>query len=385
MSSIRPTPTRALATMTAVIIPIAVAAPAGAHTPPKPAQPVAGRQLQQAINAFVGLPGSAPGIIVLTANGKRTTVRTAGVADVRTGARPGVDRYMRLASVSKALSGATALAVVAQHRLKLTDTIGRWLPELPRQWHQITLRQLLQHTSGIGDYGRSPELGQAVAASPQKAPAPQKLLSFAPHELLFEPGSQYAYSNSDNIAVALMVAAATHGSYEAALARYVLRPLGLTRTSLPRGSAIGSPTLRGYDVTDDEDITTAIAAGWSWASGGVVSTPANSLRFIRAYVAGALTDKASRRAQFTFRVGGSEPPGPGTNAAGLALFRYQTSCGTVYGHTGNTDGYTQFVAASADGKRAVTVSINGQITPRRDAATFATLRHIYELAVCATR
>jgi D-alanyl-D-alanine carboxypeptidase len=81
--------------------------------------------------------------------------------------------------------------------------------------------------------------------------------------------------------------------------------------------------------------------------------------------------------------GSSEPPGPGTNAAGLALFRYQTSCGTVYGHTGNTPGYTQFVAASRDGTRSTTVSVNTQITPKNDAKQFATLRHLEELAVCA--
>jgi hypothetical protein len=58
--------------------------------------------------------------------------------------------------------------------------------------------------------------------------------------------------------------------------------------------------------------------------------------------------------------GSSEPPGPGKNAAGLALFRYRTRCGTVWGHTGNTPGYTQFAAASGDGRRSVTVSVNAQ-------------------------
>ena len=71
------------------------------------------------------------------------------------------------------------------------------------------------------------------------------------------------------------------------------------------------------------------------------------------------------------------------NSAGLALFRYETPCGTVYGHTGNTTGYTQFIASTADGRRSVVVSINGQITPDRDEERFAELRRIYELAVCA--
>ena len=92
---------------------------------------------------------------------------------------------------------------------------------------------------------------------------------------------------------------------------------------------------------------------------------------------------AVHRAQFRFVPGDSEPPGPGTNAAGLGIFRYSTRCGTVYGHTGNTAGYTQFIAASADGRRSVVVSVNAQITPKTDAALFTRLRALYVTGVCA--
>ena len=118
--------------------------------------------------------------------------------------------------------------------------------------------------------------------------------------------------------------------------------------------------------------------------GGIVSTPADATRFVRGYVSGETTNRATRAAQFRFvRGGSSEPPGPGKNSAGLALFRYETDCGTVYGHTGNTAGYTQFISATADGSRSAVVSINGQLTPDRNERRFRELREIYELAVCA--
>ena len=80
-------------------------------------------------------------------------------------------------------------------------------------------------------------------------------------------------------------------------------------------------------------------------------------------------------------VGGeSSPPGPGKNSAGLALFRYQTKCGTVYGHTGNFPGYAQFAAATADGKRAVTTSLN---IPAPSGKLLAQLRRVQTTAVCA--
>ena len=84
--------------------------------------------------------------------------------------------------------------------------------------------------------------------------------------------------------------------------------------------------------------------------------------------------------------GGSEPTGPGTNSAGLALFRYRTRCGTVLGHTGNTFGFTQFAAATRDGTRSVTVSISLQRTQTSQGwplAVFRALRAAEEQAVCA--
>jgi D-alanyl-D-alanine carboxypeptidase len=117
----------------------------------------------------------------------------------------------------------------------------------------------------------------------------------------------------------------------------------------------------------------------------VVSTPADLNTFIRGYVGGELFDRDTRSQQRrVFEGGGSEPPGPGNNSAGLAVFRYETGCGTVWGHTGNTLGYTQFMASSPNGKRSATVSINAQITPSvGDSEAFAALRRAEGRAVCA--
>ena len=131
------------------------------------------------------------------------------------------------------------------------------------------------------------------------------------------------------------------------------------------------------------DASEVFAAGWAWTSGGTVSSPGDANRFIRGYTAGTTTNSATQKEQFRFRPGKSEPPGPGTNSAGLAIFRYQTNCGTVYGHTGNTPGYTQFIAATRDGSRSADVAIGEQVTPKSDPKMFARLRAIYGLAVCA--
>jgi D-alanyl-D-alanine carboxypeptidase len=343
--------------------------------------------LTNAVHELVATPNGPPGIIVVVQHGSQSTTIAAGVADLTT-KQPitGTDE-MRLASVSKAYSGAAALALVSSGRLSLGDTIGKWLPGMPRKWRAITLRELLNHTSRIPDFSKQPAFLDALQENLQNPPPPADLLNYVKGlRLLPRHGSNYSYSNSDNILVGLIVAAAAGTSYEQVLASKVFSPLGLSHTSLPSDSSIPSPFLHGYMLSPPappEDVSSLFAAGWTWAAGAVVATPIDTSTFIRGYVSGRLINKSTREAQFQFLPGNSEPPGPGKNEVGLALFRYATPCGTVYGHTGNTPGYTQFAAASRDGSRSVTVSASAQITPKANPALFDRLRALDELGVCA--
>jgi D-alanyl-D-alanine carboxypeptidase len=343
--------------------------------------------LDRAIDQLATAPSGPPGIAVVVHRGSEVSLHSAGLAVVAPATRFGLDDHMRLASASKAFNGAAALALVRSGALSLSDTIGARLPSLPSAWGPVTLAQLLNHTSGLPDFSQSKSFQQALAASLLSAPPPAQLLSFvATERLAFRPGSRFEYSNSDNIVVGLMIEAVSGRSYGAVLQDQVDGPLGLTETTLPSDAAIPSPSIHGYALAPGqppEDVSEAFAAGWSWASGGMISTPADADRFIRQYAAGATTDQATLAKQFRFVAGNSEPPGPGVNAAGLGIFRYQTSCGTVYGHTGNTPGYTQFLAATRDGSRSATVSVNAQINPRTDAKLFPTLRRVFSAAVCA--
>jgi len=345
--------------------------------------------LSQAVHRLVDTPNGPPGIVVVVERGSESTTITAGVADLATKLTITSSHEMRLASVSKAYNGAAALSLVSSGRLSLNDTIGKWLPSLPLAWSEITLRQLLNHTSRIPDFSKQKSFADALQANLENPPPPADLLTYVENvPLLPSHGSNYSYSysNSDNIIVGLMVAAAAGTPYEDVLMSKVLVPLGLDHTTLPSDSTIPPPFMHGYDLAPDsppEDVSSLFAAGWTWAAGAVVATPADTSRFIRAYVSGRLFNKSTRQAQFQFVPGNSEPPGPGINEAGLALFRYSTPCGTVYGHTGNTAGYTQFAAANRDGSRSVTVSASAQITPTTNSRLFDQLRKIDELAVCA--
>jgi D-alanyl-D-alanine carboxypeptidase len=340
--------------------------------------------VQRQLDRIVAGDGGPPGAIATLHRSGRTTVLRAGRADVR---RPGAPRaadHMRIASVSKAFSGAVALHLVDEGMLGLDDTIGQRRPDLPAAWAAVTVRQLLQHVSGVPDYTRSKAFARQFQTAPHAVVRPLTLIGWVADEPLeFAPGARYRYSNTDNIVVALIAEAVTGKSYEQLLREIVFRPAELRRTRLPTAIRVPPPTIRGYVVAPGEkpeDVTTALSPSGAWASGGIVSTPADLGRFVRADLGRRFFGATPQREQLRFRPGSSSPPGPGRNASGLALFRYTTRCGTVYGHTGSFPGYTQWIAATRDGKRSVTTTFNVSDPGDR---VLRQIRRAQESAVCA--
>lgn len=359
-----------------------------ADASPRPAARSAA--LQRDVRALVAMPSGPPAVVAIVQRGGDRQVYSAGFADVKTRTAPGVDQRMRIASTAKAFSGAVALALVSRGTLSLSDRIGRWLPGMPAAWKRVTLAELLQHTSGVPDFSGSSAFKTYLVAHPFAQPSPRFLVGFVTGEPLgFTPGTRYRYSNTDNVLAGMIAERAARRPYEQLLASLVYRPLHLDRTSLPSSAAIARPYLHGYSLDPPqppEDVSKLFSASYTWASGGIVSTPGDLNRFIRGYAGARLFSRAVQRAQLRLVAGHSEPPGPGANMAGMAIFRYRTRCGTVWGHTGNIAGYTQFMAATLDGRRSVTVSATEQITQNSTGprlAAFKRLRALEADAVCA--
>lgn len=350
-----------------------------------------GQALDHALTRLVHMRGGPPGAVAVVQRGRRFVLHRAGVRNLRNQRRWRRRDHMRIASVAKAFSGAVALALVDRGRLRLGDTIGDLLPRLPSNWAPVTLRQALNHTSGLPEYITSDAFRRSFQQHPRKYLSPSDVIDFVRNrDLEFTPGSRYRYSNTDNFVVAMMARAVTRRSYRGLLRSIVFGPLDLDRTSLPAGFRLPRPLAHGYALDPPNaptDASTAFSASGAWASGGIQSTPAELNRFTRAYLGRRLFDRATQRRQLRFVTGHSEPPGPGGNSSGLGIFRYRTRCGTVYGHTGNFPGYTQFTAATRGGARSVTVSVNAQVVPdsprRSIRKAFAVLHRVYKLAVCA--
>jgi len=363
----------------ALVSAILLAFPVAAHA----AESGLDARVQRGLDGLVAAKGGPPGAIATLYRRGQLTVLSAGRANVTRRGAPRATDHMRIASISKAFSGAVALRLVQRGRLGLDDTIADRLLTFPAAWASVTVRQLLNHTSGLPDYTRSTGFSEQVQKDPRGSVAPSTIIDWvAADPLEFAPGSRYAYSNTDNIVVGLIAEAITQQRYGTLLSDIVFRPAKLRQTSFPTRLALPKPFVHGYLVqpgAKPQDVSTFLSPTGAFASGAIVSTPADLGAFMRADLGGRFFGPAQQRAQRRFIPGASSPPGPGTNAAGLAIFRYRTRCGTVYGHTGSFPGYAQWAAATADGKRSVTTSLN---IPPPKGALLKRLRSVQAAAVC---
>ncbi len=252
---------------------------------------------------------------------------------------------MRIASTAKAFSGAVALSLVSKGTLSLNDTIGEFLSDLPKPPPDAWARGYPQAAS---------QPHQRPARLLREPGLPESALERAPHK---HPGRRSCLLTCTTISRPALRSRFQVPVFQ--LGQHSRGPDGRgghgqdlrkpapkagLRAARPEedypaaGPNLREPYIHGYDLSEDppEDGSEALAAGWAWASGGIVSTPADLNTFIRAYVRGDLFDLRTRAKQRrVIEGGGSEPPGPGKNSAGLGVFRYETSCGTVWGHTGN--------------------------------------------------
>ena len=321
-------------------------------------------KLQKQLNAIVESAAGPPGIAMLVDRGAHTEFFSAGTAEVGKRRPPAPTDAFRIASVSKGFNAYLAAKLIDNGVLSLDTTLREKIPGVLPGAEGVSLRQLLQHTSGLADYIRAPTFVEQLIADPARYFSPLQLTEFVRGEALeFAPGSRYHYSDTDNIAAGLIEERASGLSYQQLLRGRVFGALKMRDSSLPRTVEMPRPFMHGYEVEPGEkpeDVSELINPAGAWASGGIVSTPIDMLRFARHYVPTVL---ATSTVEGPFYLGSSSPPGPGKNFAGLGIFRYVTGCGTVYGHTGSFPGYRIFVAATSDGKRSVVFVANSQIVP----------------------
>src|SRR5215467_3648122 len=214
-------------------------------------QPPAG--LQRAADQLVA--DGVPGVIIMTRRGQQVSDVVAGLADKATGQPMRPQDRVHIGSITKTFVAAVVLQLAAEGRLSLTDSVQKWLPGVitGHSYHpaQITIRQLLQHTSGLRDYVSDPrfQTPQGLARTWR----PQQLVNIALR--LGPPVHGWLYSNTNYILLGMIIHKVTGHSPVTEIGRRILAPLGLHDTSFPLTSKqIPPPYAHGYygriDVTN---------------------------------------------------------------------------------------------------------------------------------------
>lgn len=308
-----------------------------------------------------GFPG-----VIATVQGRDGRVRTytAGVGDLRTGAPVPRDGRVRIASNTKMFTATVVLQLVAEGEVRLDAPIERYLPGVVRghgnDGRRITVRQLLQQTSGLPDYDTIVE----AAGGSLQAIAPTYV---EPHDLLdaalgerrhFRPGTRWEYSNTNYVVLGLLVQRVTGRPFGEVVTQRVIRPAGLEDTYWPRQGErrIRGTHPHGYWADEPgaayEDIT-RMDPSLGWAAGQLVSTTRDLGRFMSALVGGELLPAAQlAEMRRTVRAPGFDAD-PGWRY-GLGLASHRLDCGVrAWGHGGDIQGFETRNLVTDDGRWAV--------------------------------
>lgn len=346
----------ALATL-AACTPSAPAAPA--TPPPPPPPPVTTTvdtawtaRLQRALDSTVrAVPLRGLSAAVVLADGRVWR----GVAGFSV---PGVpmDTAMRLGigSISKSITATLLVRLTERGRLSLDDPVSRWLSPIPHVDPAITVRQLLNHTSGVFDVTDAPGYRDSILANVNARWTPQRMLALL-RPPLFARGTGWSYSNT-NYQLAGLVAEAVGGRpLHVQVRDEELVPLGLTAPFLdqyetPTGPLPGGWVGGAMNVMDTR-ISTYTAA---WAAGAYFSTPEALARWWQGLMTGRLVGPASLAAMMTTA---------GPEGYGLGIVRRQLAGRQVWSHTGEIRGFSSVAAHDAAGRFTVVVIANENPAP----------------------
>ncbi|MFD5437889.1 serine hydrolase domain-containing protein [Kitasatospora sp. NPDC127067] len=319
--------------------------------------------VQQSLNALVKDDGLPAALASVKGRDGRTRTYTAGVGDLATGAKPPVDGQIRAGSNTKTFTAVVVLQLVAEGKVGLDEPVETYLPGLLRgdgiDGHDITVRQLLQHTSGLPEYMDAPALSDFTAVQ-YRYFEPRDLLDGAlAQKSHFPAGTDWEYSNTNYIVAGLLVQKVTGRPVGEEITKRVIDRVGLRHTYFPtpgdttvheahpHGYFRSTPDAPPVDYTDTD-------TSMAWAAGAIVTTNTDLNSFFTALLGGRLLPPA-QLAQMRTTVP-AEPLGPGVRY-GLGLQSRPLSCGgPAWGHGGTSPGYRSRGGVTDDG-RAATITV----------------------------
>ncbi|QKW20422.1 beta-lactamase family protein [Kitasatospora sp. NA04385] len=332
--------------------------------------------------SIAGLPSAeiTSAVVLVDGDGGRWS-GTSGTGDPATGRPVNADGRFRIGSISKVFTATVLLQLAAEHRIDLDGTVQRYLPHaLPEGYPPITVRQLLNHTSGLPSGGKlfapdgSTDDGSAAwfAAHAADHWTPRQAVDvLAGQPMQFAPGTAQQYNGVNYYLAGLLIERVTGRSFEREVTDRILRPLGLRHTSAPAATdtALPDPTAHAVLAVPRPDGGTGLAdvtrqSPWPWAEGGMLSSAPDLERFLSALLRGELLPPAQQAELFAV----PDVPnfhnqncdiGPTTGRAcfSTGLMRFTPAPGIeLWGKTGSRPGWTSAMFATRDASRDLVCS-----------------------------
>ena len=279
-----------------------------------------------------------PGCAIALNSPQGNAARIFGLADIEHNVPVDVDTVFHVGSIAKQVTATAILMLQAEGKLSIEDPLTRWVPELAASGANVRLRHLLEHSSGIRDYGELLLISGGLAAGPVNREGLLDLLG-RQRALNFEPGTRFSYSNSGHFLLALVVERASGQSLADFTATRLFAPLGMTRTKfLPNHAAIVAHRAQGYRRAGPNVWQRADYLSDVYGDGGLFTTAGDLMRWTENLETGRVGGETvmHRLAQATTLADGSTVPW------GLGLEVRSSARGPTLGHGGRDFGFQAY-------------------------------------------
>ncbi|MDA2626358.1 serine hydrolase [Bacillus cereus] len=303
-----------------------------------------------------------PGILAKTSEGGKTWSYAAGVADLSTKKPMKTDFRFRIGSVTKTFTATVVLQLAGENRLNLDDSIEKWLPGVIQgngyDDKQITIRQLLNHTSGIANYTMSKDFNMMDTKKSYPAEGLVKMGISMPPD--FAPGKSWSYSNTGYVLLGILIEKVTGNSYAEEIENRIIEPLELSNTFLPGNSSVipGTKHARGYvqlDRASEPKDVTYYNPSMASSAGDMISTADDLNKFFSYLIGGKLLKEQQLKQMLTTVPTGVDELGD----SGLGIFKMKLSNGeSIWGHGGTIPGFLTFAGGTLGGKHTLVVNLN---------------------------
>lgn len=302
-----------------------------------------------------------PGAIVFVDDpGQGSWTIALGTSNLATHAPMNVNSHMRIGSITKTMTATVILQLVDQGKLRLDDPVSTYQPEVPNGAH-ITIRELLNMTSGIFDYLEDTEFFHTMFTNPTKVWDLKDLLAIAfKHQPYFAPGRGWHYSSTNYILLGMIIEQLSHQRVEQVFQQRIFTPLGMVGSSLQpiTSAAIPDPHPQGYlrlSRTGPVRDATDLNQSWGWAAGSAISTLHDLQIWAKALATGQLLSAATHKEQLSWT--------PTSNDTyGLGVMKVDPGSGFI-GHGGLLAGFQSEMAYQPQKGATIVVLTNLNAAP----------------------